>query len=448
MYKKQSISITPKTLHLLQALKSTQTGAAIYEHVQNVLEDFETGAQQTQQAYLDLIQLLLEELAKQLPADSPLLIHLKLIKMRLALPLSLSEIHAIGEQVRSLSRKLSEEIALPPDSLKKALLEETATVPQPPAGAPSAPAQEAQETETATPPGEEAEERAAPETPPEVELSGGQRLEDKRKRIRKIQETLATHLADVIKQNEKFGILLEVEHESLRQTDNIDEISTLKETLIREVTKLMEGHHELTRKLESANKYLHIIESEGQYLNDELTRVHILSLTDELTELPNRRAFMRRLEDEVARVQRYGYPLSLALLDMDRFKDINDTYGHAAGDEVLRNFASNILTIFRHHDMVARYGGEEFAVILPNTDQHGTLRALQKVQKKTAESPYHYNGETRPMPTFSAGIALYRPGETPGSLIERADKALYQAKRLGRNRIELANNDPIEASAR
>ncbi|MFQ5487991.1 MAG: diguanylate cyclase [Gammaproteobacteria bacterium] len=451
MYKKPSISITPKALHLLQALKSTQTGAAIYEHVQDILEDFESGAQQTQQAYLELIQLLLEELAKQLPADSPRLIHLKLIKMRLALPLSISEIHAIGDQVRNLSRKLSEEIALPAESLKEALQEESQAAPEPFPGMESA-APPAVETAAST-----SEETGVPAASAPAEVSQGDQrtepgrgtqLEDKRKRIRKIQETLASHLADVIKQNEKFGILLEVEHESLRQTDNIDEIGTLKETLIKEVTKLMEGHQSLTRKLESANKYLHIIESEGQYLNDELTRVHILSLTDELTELPNRRAFMRRLEDEVARVQRYGYPLSLALLDMDHFKDINDTYGHAAGDEVLRNFSSNILTIFRHHDMVARYGGEEFAVILPNTDQHGTLRALQKVQKKNAESPYHYNGETRPMPTFSAGIALYRPGETPGSLIERADKALYQAKHLGRNRIELANNDHIEASAR
>jgi diguanylate cyclase (GGDEF)-like protein len=273
-------------------------------------------------------------------------------------------------------------------------------------------------------------------------------LHEKRERIQKIQEALSHHISEVIKQNEKFGVLLEVEDETLRQTDKIDEVEGLKHALLTEVGRLRDGHQTLAKKLDTAAKYLQIIGTEGQHLNEELTRVHILSLTDELTDLPNRRAFLRRLEDEVARVQRYGYPLSLALIDMDGFKGINDRYGHAAGDEVLRTFAGSMLSIFRHHDMVARYGGEEFAVLLPNTDRNGAMRALEKVTKRTAESSFHSEGRTMPMPTFSAGISLYKPGETPGSLIERADKALYQAKRLGRNRIEVAQLDGAEATAR
>ncbi len=519
------MSITPKTLYLLRALKGSRAGVAIYQHVQSVLEDFEAHTHQTQEAYRMLVQVLLEESARLLPADSPLLVHLRLIKMRLSLSTSADEIRTLSDQIRSLFATLSEKPSAAPEAALSDLLEEIEDVaswagttltpekaanhspqvgskqsPTPartPATLSKVPAFQAQPRsrtaahsphsamragespptgrETSNELGREDRQQApattdppptpaastqplAPITPAQIaeetqaasaEIPASQPgsvLEDKRQRIREIQKTLASHLGEVIKQNEKFGILLEVGHESLRQMDNIDEIGNLKEALIREVTRLMEGHKELTRKLESANRYLQIIESEGQYLNDELTRVHILSLTDELTELPNRRAFMRRLEDEVARVQRYGSPLTLALVDMDGFKKINDTYGHAAGDEVLRNFAHNILSIFRHHDMVARYGGEEFAVILPNTDQHGALRALQKVQKRNAESPYHFDGETRSMPTFSAGIALYRPGETPSSLIERADKALYRAKRLGRNRIELANSD-LEATA-
>jgi diguanylate cyclase (GGDEF)-like protein len=165
--------------------------------------------------------------------------------------------------------------------------------------------------------------------------------------------------------------------------------------------------------------------------------VRLLSLTDELTGLPNRRAFLRRIEDEVARVQRYGFPLSLALIDLDHFKQVNDKYGHAGGDEVLQMYSKNVLSIFRHHDLVARYGGEEFAVLLPNTDAEGALRALTKVKNRAGETRWQANGDTIPVPTFSSGVSLYKPGETASAFIERADKALYRAKRLGRNRVEM-----------
>ena len=194
------------------------------------------------------------------------------------------------------------------------------------------------------------------------------------------------------------------------------------------------------------------MEADSRQLNDELTRVHLLSLTDELTELPNRRAFMRRLEDEVGRVQRYGSPLPVVLIDIDHFKTINDKYGHNSGDSVLTTYAKQVLSIFRHHDLVARYGGEEFAIVLPNTDQEGAIRALAKVQRKASECTFTHEGQTTPLPTFSAGIALHIEGESPTDVIKRADRALYEAKRLGRNRIELATEvppqDPSSKSAK
>ena len=95
------------------------------------------------------------------------------------------------------------------------------------------------------------------------------------------------------------------------------------------------------------------------------------------------------------------------------------------------------MSTFRHHDMVARYGGEEFSVLLPNTVLEGALRALQKLQKRVAQNPCDYGGQKMPLPTFSAGLALYVPGEMPTRFIERAVLALYRAKNLGRNRIEL-----------
>lgn len=262
-------------------------------------------------------------------------------------------------------------------------------------------------------------------------------LDLKRRDIQQLQTALGEQVHETINQNEEFGISLEVVLAELRQTDNRTELEDIRWTLVRGVEKLMKGHNELADKLDSTSHYLQLVETDSRELTDELSRVRMLSLTDELTGLPNRRAFIRRLEDEVARVQRYGFPLSFALMDLDHFKLVNDEYGHPAGDEVLRVYSKNILSVFRHHDMVSRYGGEEFAVLLPNTDSDGAIRALNKVKRRSAETYWQSNGKTTPVPSFSAGVSLYKPGESASAFIERADKALYRAKRLGRNRIEL-----------
>jgi diguanylate cyclase (GGDEF)-like protein len=262
-------------------------------------------------------------------------------------------------------------------------------------------------------------------------------LDARREDIRQLQSSLGQQVMETISQNEEFGVILEVVLAELRQAEEVAGIENARWTLIREVDKLMKGHNELADKLDSTHHYLQLIESDSRELTDELSRVRMLSLTDELTGLANRRAFMRRLEDEVARVQRYGFPLSFALMDLDHFKGINDEYGHAAGDEVLRVYSKNILSVFRHHDMVARYGGEEFAVLLPNTDADGAIRALNKVRRRAAETRWQSNGTVSQVPSFSAGVSLFKPGESASAFIERADKALYRAKRLGRDRIEL-----------
>jgi diguanylate cyclase len=283
----------------------------------------------------------------------------------------------------------------------------------------------------------EAEEGSDEGAEAQVDTAYRSHLDSKRRDIQKLQSTLGQQVLDTIAQNEEFGVLLEVVLGELRQAGDGRELEDLRWTLIREIEKLTKGHHELAEQLDSTHHYLQLIETDSRQLSDELTRVRLLSLTDELTGLPNRRAFLRRIEDEVARVQRYGFPLSLALIDLDHFKQINDKHGHAGGDEVLQIYSKNILSIFRHHDLVARYGGEEFAVLLPNTDAEGALRALTKVKNRAAETRWQANGEMIPVPTFSSGVSLYKPGETASGFIERADKALYRAKRLGRNRVEM-----------
>jgi diguanylate cyclase len=271
-------------------------------------------------------------------------------------------------------------------------------------------------------------------------------LDRKHGEIEKLQENLALKAKEAMAQNREFGALLEIERSALQQASSVDEIEDLKHILIGGTEELIAGQRALAEKLQSSYDYLQLIRSDSQRMHEELNKVRLLSLTDEFTGLPNRRAFMRRLEDEIGRAQRYDTPLAMALLDLDKFKDINDRYGHPAGDAILAWYSNRALPIFRHHDMVARYGGEEFAVLFPSTSTSGACRALEKVRLRIdEEQECDFEGQRIEVPTFSAGLAMYREGELPSSLISRADKALYRAKNLGRDRVEV--EDTAESAA-
>lgn len=280
---------------------------------------------------------------------------------------------------------------------------------------------------------------AAPGGPIERRVNSAYRLHLDRKRgeIAKLQEAFAQNVGEAVAQNREFGALLQIELNALQQAETGQEIETLRQILIGGIEELIHGHRSLDAKLQRTSEFLRLIKSDSDRLRDELNKVRLLSLTDEYTGLPNRRAFMRRLQDEIGRAQRYGFPLALALLDLDEFKAINDAHGHAAGDEVLRSYAANVLSILRHHDLVARYGGEEFAVLLPSTSLDGAVAALSKVRNRAQGITCTFDGKTMRIPTFSAGLTLYVPGDAHTTLVDRADRALYRAKRLGRDRVEV-----------
>lgn len=159
-----------------------------------------------------------------------------------------------------------------------------------------------------------------------------------------------------------------------------------------------------------------------------------MSLTDPLTGLYNRRNFDNTLEREFLRSKRYGGDLSLAIIDIDFFKKVNDTYGHLCGDYVLKEAAYLILDNFRKTDLVFRFGGEEFVVILTETGLDGAKIPLERLRKKFEESIFKFDGKQLNI-TISCGVSL-NTTETASELLENADKALYSAKENGRNRIE------------
>jgi diguanylate cyclase (GGDEF)-like protein len=160
-----------------------------------------------------------------------------------------------------------------------------------------------------------------------------------------------------------------------------------------------------------------------------------LAATDALTGIANRRTVVERGAEELARARRHCVPLAVVMVDVDRFKRVNDTYGHATGDVVLRAVAEACRAKVRTEDCFGRLGGEEFAAILPATDLAGAAAVAEKLRRKLETTPIDLGEGTWLGVTASFGVAELAPGDDMDALIRRADAGLYQAKQAGRNRV-------------
>ena len=169
-------------------------------------------------------------------------------------------------------------------------------------------------------------------------------------------------------------------------------------------------------------------------LQEELRRREELAHTDDLTSLPNRRAFNIRLDEEWNRARRYGNALSMIMLDLDDFKLVNDTHGHLVGDRLLARTAGAIRSICRQTDLPARYGGEEFAVICPETDGQAAVVVAERIRAAIDATDFTVKGTSIKV-TVSVGVAMLRFGETQEILVDRADQGLYRAKQTGKNKV-------------
>lgn len=187
-------------------------------------------------------------------------------------------------------------------------------------------------------------------------------------------------------------------------------------------------------------------------LRRALERNRELAEHDDLTGLYNRRYIMETLAGLKARADRYAEPFAICIIDLDRFKDVNDRFGHSAGDEALISFGRLAGETLRGMDLVGkaegatfgRYGGEEFMLLLPATDCDGAYRCMERLRAATEAAVA--GRSDAPGVTLSAGIAAYSPPETVESLMRRADRALYQAKAHGRNRVALAGDERDDAN--
>lgn len=185
--------------------------------------------------------------------------------------------------------------------------------------------------------------------------------------------------------------------------------------------------------------------AEAKLLENE-KRLEKLAATDELTGAANRRKLFEVLGDEVRRCSRYKTELSFLMVDADYFKLINDTYGHDAGDVVLRQLVAIIQGHLREVDLVGRFGGEEFSVVLPQTPASGALQVAERMRAGIENAAFRFNGGEHRI-TVSIGLASTRGGEDPqfalDELVRQADQALYKAKEQGRNRVICAGLEPL-----
>ncbi|RUO74752.1 hypothetical protein CWI80_05290 [Pseudidiomarina sediminum] len=197
-------------------------------------------------------------------------------------------------------------------------------------------------------------------------------------------------------------------------------------------------HIELLRPiLDTLGTLLHVRRMEEERLV-ALERLRKMATTDELTGVANRRVFWEAVTSRYDEFMRYNVPMSVAIIDLDHFKQINDTYGHAAGDKVLRQFCEIVKTQLRDLDLLGRLGGEEFAILLPYTVEAEATKALERIRKHLSETPIVLPEQALQI-TFSAGITQLSPQDTLlDHWLARADEALYRAKALGRNQCVTA----------
>lgn len=175
-----------------------------------------------------------------------------------------------------------------------------------------------------------------------------------------------------------------------------------------------------------------------------LEKLKKLSITDGLTQLFNSRHFYNQIKGEIERFNRYGYKLSLLLLDIDNFKDFNDTYGHLEGDKILLRLGRIIKSCLRKMDTAYRYGGEEFTIILPGTHGEEARTVAERLRTAVATEGFTGGRNSGLKITISIGVTQYRQEEGIASFVQRADKAMYQSKQTGRNKVSCIFDNPSE----
>ncbi len=249
-------------------------------------------------------------------------------------------------------------------------------------------------------------------------------------------------IASVSGDTSRFGKSMQGVSDALSSEISAADLGQVVETIVAATKQMESRSRELEERLTESK-------SEVEELRSNLAQARTEALTDQLTGIANRKAFDEVLLSSIAAASQNGSELCLAMADIDFFKKFNDTFGHQAGDQVLRLVGRCLSNNVKGQDTPARYGGEEFAMILPNTALEDAIKLSNHIREtvKSRELVKKSTGENLGRVTMSLGVAQFAIGDTPQSMIARADAALYEAKEQGRNRVVAANGaSPAEAA--
>ena len=227
------------------------------------------------------------------------------------------------------------------------------------------------------------------------------------------------------------------------EAEDLQELKTQVSSHLGQIRETLSQFHNsetqaspLTEQLQQLVDRVQNMEREAEQNRESLRHHRHKALHDALTQLPNREAYQERLTHEAKRWQRYGNPLTLAICDVDHFKNVNDNFGHTAGDRVLKVISKAIRRRLRDVDFFGRYGGEEFVILMPETRGQEAWQVLDDVRAALADMAFQYRKEPLSV-TVSIGVAEFTEGDTAERVFDRADQALYAAKAAGRNRCQL-----------
>ena len=257
---------------------------------------------------------------------------------------------------------------------------------------------------------------------------------------------------DALQLSDTVGCSVRDLRAEVRAADDLDEVkalidsklTTIDRVLAQFVAAQISRASEAGDVIERMNHRLKDLEQQAAHLRDDLEIQHARVLLDPLTGVLNRAGYTETVIKLFARWKRYGGALTLAVIDLDLFKDINDRYGHAAGDRVLATVATKLKEVLRESDVLCRYGGEEFVLLLPETTVTDARALLEKLRLHIEQCPFRHK-DTPVRVTLSCGIAQFHASDTVEPVFERADQAMYRAKSGGRNCVRTEPDAPPPA---